>query len=447
MGSYKSQISKEIETFEANTNVHDLPQSAHYANNKILAGLLQRNLGVNSFPGLILKYYKLLSSKDPGKPLEMASLGSGNCDFEVSLVADNKLNCVMTCYELNPAMLERGKALAESRGVDSKFRFVACDINALKLDRTYDIVIANHSLHHFVGLEHVFAEVHEHLHANSLFIVNDMIGRNGHMFWPEALDFVNRLWSMLPKPLKQNYQLEARFPQRVQWDCSNEGFEGVRAQDILPLLDQTFRFRDFAPFAPILNRFTDRDFGPNFRTEDPLHKAYLDLVCELDHYLSLNHLMRPTQLIGSMMRKDADIGEYRYIYFETPSAAYNLDESKFYAAFDKDSLGGEGELCAGLAILDWGPRETRASTSFNVQPDGTSAFWIRCDALAPTSVIVLDGKILPSAVALDGKLITAAVPKNMDGLFATPGRFPIWIRDVAAGSESDKQEFVVTKQP
>jgi len=33
------------------------------------------------------------------------------------------------------------------------------------------------------------------------------------------------------------------------WDCSKQGFEGIRAQDILPLLVKKFSFRSFLGFG------------------------------------------------------------------------------------------------------------------------------------------------------------------------------------------------------
>ena len=52
----------------------------------------------------------------------------------------------------------------------------------------YQIVMANQALHHFVELEMLFDKVFQVLAVDGFFLTDDMIGRNGHMRWPEALE-------------------------------------------------------------------------------------------------------------------------------------------------------------------------------------------------------------------------------------------------------------------
>ena len=61
--------------------------------------------------------------------------------------------------------------------------------------------MANHSLHHVLALEHLFAQVSATLREDGVFVVNDMIGRNGHQRWPEALDLLQRIWAGDAGPL------------------------------------------------------------------------------------------------------------------------------------------------------------------------------------------------------------------------------------------------------
>jgi hypothetical protein len=41
-------------------------------------------------------------------------------------------------------------------------------------------------------------------------------------------------------------------------------FEGIRSQDILPLLLEYFHFEVFIPYGNVIDPFIDRTFGPNF---------------------------------------------------------------------------------------------------------------------------------------------------------------------------------------
>ena len=109
-----------------------------------------------------------------------------------------------------------------------------CDLNNWTAEHEFDSILAIHSLHHVVALEKPFDEVHRSLSGEGAFLINDMIGRNGHLRWPEALDVVQAFWKELPHSKRYNHQLKRFEDEFVNWDCSTEGFEGIRAQDIRP---------------------------------------------------------------------------------------------------------------------------------------------------------------------------------------------------------------------
>lgn len=332
MGNYQNKICEEIRNYQTCSNVHDLPECFHYVSNAYLKQLVQTSLGVPSFESLIVKYVNEILKSKKVDDLEIISFGSGNCDFEINLIKNHSIDCHLTCCEINPEMIKRGMSLAAESGVSDRVSFVETDINSMKLTKSYDIYIANHSLHHFVGLEHIFSEIHKSMTDSSYFLVHDMIGRNGHMFWNNTLDFCNRIWRMLPNELKYNHQLKQFVPKRVQWDCSLEGCEGIRAQDVLPLLDTTFSFHDFATFFSIANRFIDRDFGHNYDIKNPLHKALLDMIWQLDDYMCRNKLLRPTQMMASMVKRENGASACtNYTYFKTPREVYMLDDARYKA--------------------------------------------------------------------------------------------------------------------
>ena len=171
-------------------------------------------------------------------------MGAGNCDLEVS-IAKNLLQAglsefILECLEINPVMLERGRQIAKENGVLDKMIFVEADFNTWRASREYHGVMANQSLHHVTQLENLFDQVRNALHRDGSFVISDMIGRNGHQRWPEALDMVQRYWKELPDTKKYNHLLNRFEAEYDNWDCSKEGFEGIRAEDILPLLVQRF---------------------------------------------------------------------------------------------------------------------------------------------------------------------------------------------------------------
>jgi SAM-dependent methyltransferase len=206
----------------------------------------------------------------------------------------------ITCIDINPYMLDRGRALAEKQGLISKFKFLQTDANNWRPNKLYHIIVANQSLHHIVELELLFEKIRNSLHKDGYFLVHDMIGRNGHMRWPEALEIVLALWSLLDEKHKYNWQLKRYEPIYQNWDCSKVSFEGIRSQDILPSLIKYFNFEMFFGFNNLIDIFVDRCFGHNFNEDDIKDRYFIDFVAGLDDYFIGSGKIKPTQMLGAL---------------------------------------------------------------------------------------------------------------------------------------------------
>ncbi len=299
------KIQEEIDYYAQVEKVHDLPDIYRYWENKYLRPKFI-SLGFNNPNEFYLQYIKKIYSRNNGIKCNILSVGAGNCDTEVELaklmLLQGITNFSFLCLDINPFMLQRGKRLAEESGLNSRFNFLETDINSWKIDSKYDIIIANQSLHHFVELELLFDKIYDALSPQGYFLTNDMIGRNGHLKWPEALDFVEGLWSLLEDRHKYNHQLKRFEPFFDNFDCSTKGFEGIRSQDILPLLLRKFKFDLFLGFSNLISIFIDRSFGPNFDPHNEKDRTFIDFVSNLDdHYIESGDI-KPTQMLAAMTK-------------------------------------------------------------------------------------------------------------------------------------------------
>jgi SAM-dependent methyltransferase len=298
---YSAALRAERRAYDECADVHDLPPIFHYWSESHLAPLF-KSFGfasVDEFFVQSLSEACVLSTR----PF-FASVGAGNCDLEIrlasALVARGHGGFTIECLDLNPAMLERGRVLASESGVQERLLFTKADLNEWQPQRRYQAVMANQSLHHVVNLEQLFAGVRSSLAPGGVFVVSDMIGRNGHLRWPEALAIVQELWRELPPHYRFNTRF-ARYEEAfLDWDCSNEGFEGTRAQDILPLLAGAFHFRLFAPFGNIIDPFIDRTFGCHFDPAAAWDRAFIDRVQERDCMEISRGTITPTHMIAVM---------------------------------------------------------------------------------------------------------------------------------------------------
>jgi SAM-dependent methyltransferase len=306
--SYQAKLAREVENYRAVENVHDLPQIFHYWSNKYLVPKY-RQFGFSNPKDFYRLYMLQACQQHSEKRLCFVSIGAGNCDTEIEIIeslwAAGTRNFVLECLDINPHMLDRGRSLARQRQIADAISFTQADINSWRPSQKYQIIMANQALHHFVELEMLFDKAYDALTPDGFFLSDDRVGRNGHMRWPETLEILDRIWSDLPEKYKYNHQLKRLEREFDNWDCSKEGFEGIRAQDILPLLIKKFHFELFVGYGNLIDAFVERSFGHNF---DPANQADLDFIDRI-HSMDEDHLERgvikPTHMTAAMVKQEA----------------------------------------------------------------------------------------------------------------------------------------------
>ena len=82
-------------------------------------------------------------------------------------------------------------------------------------------------------------------------------------------------------------------------------------------------------------------------------------------------------------------------------------------------------------VKHWGPDRTNQGEIFNVQGDGSGAFWVSLDGdVSDSLVLVLDGMLLVTTVS--GSLVTAVVPPSeAQRIVSEPGQYRVELLDVA----------------
>jgi SAM-dependent methyltransferase len=301
---YARRLHNEKGQFDDCLNVHELPDIFHYWSNRYLRPMFE-SFGFSSPNDFFLQYIRRQCGQDRTRDISIVSIGAGNCDLEIELgerlLADGCVNFRIDCLEINEKMLERARTRVGASALAPKLRFQQQDFNRWQPRRArYDVVMANQSLHHVLELEHLFDAIREGLAAGGLFLTSDMIGRNGHQRWPEALRMVNDFWEELPEAFRYNRLLQRQEPTYINHDCSSSGFEGIRAQDILPLLLERFHFELFVPYGNVVFVFIDRPFGHNFDATGAWDREFIDRVHAADENAMLEGRIKPTSMLAAM---------------------------------------------------------------------------------------------------------------------------------------------------
>jgi SAM-dependent methyltransferase len=302
---YAERLASEREAYREQEVVHDLPPIHSYWGEKHIRPLLESFGFTHGEQYISQRLVRAYRERGHGRTARFASIGAGNCDLEVGLAQDLiAAGCedfAIECLDINDAMLERGRRLAGEAGLEACIVPVETDLNGWRPSGPYDGIFANHSLHHIVALESLFDAVRGALGPGAPFVASDMIGRNGHQRWPETRAIVDEFWRELPHSFRFHVQLR-RFeePRFIDWDCSQEGFEGIRSQDILPLLVERFNFELFVGFGAVIDVFVDRSFGPHFHPDGEWDRDFIDRVHARDAEGLQSGRLTPTHMIASM---------------------------------------------------------------------------------------------------------------------------------------------------
>lgn len=313
--TYADRLQAELNIYQQCQTVHELPEIFHYWSNRYLRPVLE-SFGFSSPDDLFRTALLKICQQNPtsSAPLQFLSVGSGNCDLEVSLAAHLQArgysNFRIVCMDINPQMLARGQADATQQGLQNFLHFLEADFNSWSAiesntQQTYSAVIANQSLHHVVALEHLLDQIKLCLEPNGNLLISDMIGRNGHLRWPAALDMVQSFWRQLPPSYRYNPIALCYEELFIDRDHSTQSFEGIRAQDILRLLHERFHFHLFLPFANAVDIFLDRCFGPHFDATRAWDREFIDRLHQADTAAMQQGLFPPTHLVATLSPQPA----------------------------------------------------------------------------------------------------------------------------------------------
>lgn len=299
---YRAKVSAELERYAEQEEVHDLPAIYHFWSERYCLPLF-KEMGFADLNDFFDSHVAEQCRRRSPERARLVSLGAGNGDTEIGIAVRLREqgieNLEVVLLELNPQMTERAMADARRHRIEDRVAVVQTDLNEWHAQGTVDIYFANHSLHHIVALESVFDQVTASLHPEGVLLVNDMIGRNGHVRWPEAVDLVRRIWNVAPERYRYNPFQCCTDPLYPDIDCSISGFEGIRAEDILPLLLQRFHPDVYITFLNVADPFIDRIYGPNFDIDKPEDLAFIDALGRLDDAAVDLQMVTPTHLVAS----------------------------------------------------------------------------------------------------------------------------------------------------
>lgn len=136
-----------------------------------------------------------LQPKTEDKVLETAA-ETGICAREISPFVKS-----VTCVDLTPAMLKKGKENADKEGIDN-ITFILGDVNELPFsDNSFDIVLSRLAFHHFYDTNKAFSQMARVLKKGGKFVYIDMAAAS-----EEVRDIEDKIEKMSITPIKKELE-------------------------------------------------------------------------------------------------------------------------------------------------------------------------------------------------------------------------------------------------
>lgn len=172
--------------------------------------------------------------KQRKKKIKVLSLCSGSARVEADLAKLGGVQIDWTLCDINKDLLKLA-----CKNFPSIPRAIQIDINGIMPfeGESFDIIICVSALHHIINLEGVFNFITKSLNDDGEFwSIGESIGRNGNKLWPKDYEYCNELFCSLPERYRRN-NLSGKIDNYLPInDFSTMTFEGIRSQEIMPLL-------------------------------------------------------------------------------------------------------------------------------------------------------------------------------------------------------------------
>lgn len=230
-------------------------------------------------------------------PLVALSLGCGSGDRELTWA---KLGIFqrIDAYDLSEARIEYAKKKASETGLGHIVNYSFGDAYSIDPGHSsYDVILVEHSLHHFSPLDKMLMRINESLKPNGYFIVNEFVGPTRFQWTDTQLQVVNGLLSILPAKYRTVWQSEltkSRIfrPGRLSMVLRDPS-EAAESSRILPLLNRIFDIIEVKGCAGTILHLLLADIAQNFSLEDNEAQRFLrvcikveDLLLEGEHLTS-----------------------------------------------------------------------------------------------------------------------------------------------------------------
>lgn len=223
------------------------------------------------------------------KSLYALSLGCGNGHRELNWAKTGVFKRI-DAYDLSKSRIDYATDQAKKKGYAKTLNYRVGNIYEIEMQESfYDVVIVEHSLHHFTPLREVFLKIKKTMKDNGYFIVNEFVGPTRFQWTKKQLEIINGALSILPA----RYRIRATDASVRKKVCRpsllrmilTDPSEAVESSQIMPLLKEYFELLEVRPYGGTILHPLLSGIAQNFFSDDYQTKLFLKLCFDIEDSL------------------------------------------------------------------------------------------------------------------------------------------------------------------
>jgi 2-polyprenyl-3-methyl-5-hydroxy-6-metoxy-1,4-benzoquinol methylase len=228
------------------------------------------------------------------KPVNALSLGCGFGVIE-RLLRRRGYCQLIHGVDVAEGAIESARKTAEAEGLQG-LTYEVADLNTAEFGpETYDVVYAHAALHHVFHLEHLLDQIKRTLKPGGLLVIYEYIGPSQMQFPQRDLLLADTFLKVIPegyRKLRRQNGIKSTAA-RLSLDEMNRSdpSEGIRANEIVPLVASRFEVRHFRYIGGTLLLLVFNEIAGNFKEDDAEIMPLVKALIALDNFLIDNSVL------------------------------------------------------------------------------------------------------------------------------------------------------------
>jgi 2-polyprenyl-3-methyl-5-hydroxy-6-metoxy-1,4-benzoquinol methylase len=220
-----------------------------------------------------------------GKPRRAISLGCGSGGREIAWAKDGVFDSLLG-VDLTPQCISAAQETARQEGVSDRVSFAVQDISgALRGDEKYDVILFEHSLHHFSDMPALLDRVAASLNPGGLLYIDEYVGPCRLQYTKKQLAFANAALQLIPEAFRVDYSGRWRKDKVLSSGplmmYLSDPSEAIESDRILPELKKRFDVLVEKNVGGTIFPQVIQDIACNF-LDDPIAINALSRILEME---------------------------------------------------------------------------------------------------------------------------------------------------------------------